>query len=70
MTTVERNRFGLFDSPVRSSEKELITLSEQEMEGQFAAGAFMMTREKAIEEGFLHPHDEQDTVIAGVEEDA
>ncbi|MBQ3060206.1 MAG: hypothetical protein IJD16_07855 [Desulfovibrio sp.] len=68
MNAVERNRFGMFDTPVRSSDKELITLTPDEMKGQLAAGAFMMSREKAIEQGFLHPHDEQDTVIAGIGE--
>lgn len=59
----ERNKYGLYDAPVRSSEKEFLPLSQEAVQAQFAAGAFMMSYEKAVEEGFLHLHDEQDTVI-------
>lgn len=66
---LERNKYGLYDSPVRTMEKEYVSISRQNMEAQLEAGAFMMTHEKAIKEGFLYPHDEQDTVIACVQED-
>ncbi len=68
MSAGERNRFGLFDVPVRSQEKEWLTLTREELEVQYEAGAFMMTGEEAIEQGFLHPYDEQDTVVVDMVE--
>jgi len=64
----KRNKYGLYDIPVRTIEKDFVPLSREAVEAQFAAGAFMMPHVKAIEEGFLHPHDDQDTVIACAEE--
>jgi len=65
--THERNKYGLYDTPVRFSEKEQIILSRAEVDAHCAAG-FMMTHEQAAKEGFLYPHDEQDTVIGCVQE--
>ena len=64
--TTERNSYGLFDAPVRSAEKEHITLSQEAIELQLEAGAFMMDREEAIAAGFINPQDEPDTVIVDV----
>lgn len=61
--TMERNSYGLFDSPVRSAKKERVTLTEADIERQLEAGAFFMDRHEAIEAGFINPQDEPDTVI-------
>ena len=66
MTTDTRNSYGLFDSPVRSAEKERVTLTESDIERQLDAGAFLLSREEAIEAGFINPQDEADTVIVTV----
>ena len=68
MSTSTRNSHGLFDSPVRSQEKETIILTQEDMERQLDAGAFAMSREEAIQAGFLHPNDELHTVTVKVVE--
>ena len=64
--TKERNRYGLFDAPVRSAEKEHVTLTQADIERQLDAGAFTMDRDEAIAAGFINPQDEPDTVIVDV----
>lgn len=68
MNAEKRNSYGLFDAPVRCQAKEYITLSPDDIERQLDAGAFVMSREEAIVEGFLSPHEEPDTVIVSVRE--
>lgn len=68
MNTEKRNSYGLFDAPVRSVEKERMELFPEDIKRQLEAGAFFMSREDAITEGFLSPHDEQDTVTVSVRE--
>ena len=69
MKDVPRNSFGLFDSPVRSQEKERVNLTPRHIESQLDAGAFLMSREDAVLAGFLNPHDEQDSVIVELREE-
>ena len=64
--TTKRNSYGLFDAPVRSAEKEHITLTQADIERQLDAGAFTMDRKEAIAAGFINPQEEQDTVIVDV----
>lgn len=66
MTTGKRNSHGLFDAPVRSTEKERVTLTEADIERQLDAGAFFMDRDEAIKAGFINPQNEPDTVIIDV----
>lgn len=66
MSTDTRNSYGLFDAPVRSAEKERVTLTQEDIERQLEAGAFIMDREEAIAAGFINPQDEPDTVIVDV----
>ena len=66
MNADTRNSYGLFDSPVRSTEKERVTLTQADIERQLDAGAFTLSREEAIEAGFLNPQDEPDTVIVDI----
>ncbi|WP_278593710.1 hypothetical protein [Bilophila wadsworthia] len=69
MNAEKHNSYGLFDAPLRLSEKERIPLSREDIERQLDAGAFFMSRKEAIAAGFLSPHDEPDTVIVDVRED-
>lgn len=69
MWTQKRNDFGLFDIPVRSPEKERVTLTQTDIERQLDAGAFLMSREEAVAAGFLNPYDEQDTVTVDIREE-
>lgn len=64
--TTERNSYGLFDAPVRSAEKERVTLTQADIERQLDAGAFWMDPAEAIESGFINPDDEPDSVIIDV----
>ena len=64
MSEITPNSYGLFDTPVRSPEKERVALTQADIERQLDAGAFLMSREEAVAAGFLNPYDEQDTVIA------
>lgn len=66
----ERNRFGLYDAPNRTLERERVTFTQDEMQRQLEAGAFALSREEAIEAGFLNPQDEPDTVSIDIREDA
>lgn len=66
MSEITPNSYGLFDTPVRSPEKERVTLTQVDIERQLDAGAFLMSREEAIAAGFIHEHDEQDSVIADI----
>ena len=66
MAEQKRNAHGLFDIPVRFSEKERVTLTQADIERQLDAGAFLMSRVEAIAAGFIHEHDEQDSVIADI----
>ncbi len=68
MNNATPNTHGLFDAPVRTIEKERVTLSQADIERQLDAGAFLMSREEAIAAGFLHEHDEQDSVVADIVE--
>lgn len=68
MKEQKRNTHGLFDIPMRSPEKERVTLTAADIERQLNAGAFLMSREEAIAAGFIHDHDEQDGVVADVVE--
>ena len=68
MSEITPNSYGLFDTPVRSLEKERVTLTQVDIERQLDAGAFLMSREEAVAAGFLNPHDEQDTVIVDIRE--
>jgi hypothetical protein len=67
--TQECNSFGLFDAPVRSSSKDHIVLSHEDIERLLDAGAFMMDREEAIAAGFIDPQDEPDTVIVAIQQE-
>lgn len=67
--TTERNSYGLYDAPVRSAGKERVTLTQEDIERQIEAGAFMMEREEAIAAGFINPQDEPDTVIVDIRRD-
>lgn len=69
MSEITPNSYGLFDTSVRSPEKERVTLTQVDIERQLDAGAFLMSREEAVAAGFLNPYDEQDTVIVDIREE-
>ncbi len=69
MNEIIPNSYGLFDAPVRTIEKERVTLTQADIERQLDAGAFLMSREEAVAAGFLNPYDEQDTVIVDIREE-
>ena len=69
MSEITPNSYGLFDTPVRSPEKERVALTQADTERQLDAGAFLMSREEAVAAGFLNPYDEQDTVIVNIREE-
>jgi len=66
MDTKTRNSFGLYDAPVRSSGKERVTLTQEDMERQLDAGAFALDWAEAVESGFINADDEPDTVIIDI----
>ena len=69
MSEITPNSYGLFDTSVRSPEKERVTLTQVDIERQLDAGAFLMSREEAVAAGFLNPYDEQDPVIVDIREE-
>ena len=66
MNTNTRNSHGLFDSPIRSQGQETVFLTEADIEKQLDAGAFLLSREEAIEAGFLAPYDTAESVIVEI----
>ena len=69
MSEITPNSYGLFDTSVRSPEKERVTLTQVDIERQLDAGAFLMSRKEVVAAGFLNPYDEQDTVIVDIREE-
>lgn len=66
----ERNSRGLFDMPVPVRKKELMVISQSEFERQLDEGAFFMSHDEAVKQGFIHPDYEPDTVMVGFGEEA
>ena len=66
MDTNTRNSHGLFDSPIRSKGQEIVFLTEEDIEMQLDAGAFVLSREEAIEAGFIDPDDLADVVTVQI----
>ena len=66
MNNATPNTHGLFDAPVRSIEKECVTLTRADIERQLDAGAFLMSREEAVAAGFLNPLEEPDAVLVDI----
>jgi hypothetical protein len=64
MNTHTRNSHGLFDAPVPLEEQEIIVLTQQDMEDQLEAGAFLLDREEAIQAGFLNPYNDDTALVA------
>ena len=69
MNTKKRHKYGMFDISLHTQEKEVITLSRNDIERQLDAGAFFMSHEEALEAGLISPYGEPDTVIVAVQED-
>ena len=66
MNDATPNTHGLFDAPVRTIEKERITLTRADIERQLDASAFLMSREEAVAAGFLNPLEEPDAVLVDI----
>lgn len=66
MNDATPNTHGLFDAPVRTIEKERVTLTRADIERQLDAGAFLMSREEAVAAGFLNPLEEPDAVLVDI----
>lgn len=66
MNDATPNAHGLFDAPVRTIEKERVTLTQADIERQLDAGAFLMSREEAVAVGFLNPLEEPDAVLVDI----
>lgn len=66
MNDATPNTHGLFDAPVRTIEKERVTLTQTDIERQLDAGAFLMSREEAVAAGFLNPLEEPDAVLVDI----
>ena len=64
--TQRQTRTVSFDAPVRTIEKERVTLTVADIERQLDAGAFLMSREEAVAAGFLNPLEEPDAVLVDI----
>ena len=53
------NKYGLYDAPVRVLERESIRLTPAMIEEQLDEGAFLLSREQALEAGLLSPYDDE-----------
>ena len=66
MNDATPNAHGLFDAPVRTIEKERVTLTQADIERQLDAGAILMSREEDIAAGFLNPLEAPDAVLVDI----
>ncbi len=58
------NSYGMYDSPKRDAEREPLALTQEELQRQLEAGAFVLDKDKAIESGLVSPYDDEtDTVL-------
>ena len=64
----KRNKYGLFDAPIRTQEKDIISLTAKEIEEQLNSGGFVLSHNEALDLGLLNTHDAQDTVIVNIME--
>lgn len=62
-----RNSHGLYDAPLHFEEMECVRLTLEDLSRQLDAGAFLLSREEARENGLLSPYDEQDVIIVKFE---
>lgn len=65
MQTKNRNSHGLFDAPVRNTDKKppVVIMTQKDIEAQMEVGAFLMRRADAIAKGFINPLEDPDTVV-------
>ena len=71
MSITTTNKYGLFDAPIRATERERIRLTPAMLEEQLDAGAFLLSREQALAVGLLSPYDDEtvcDVIITEHEE--
>ena len=62
MNEEKRNKYDLFDAPLKSPMKKRITLTSEMLQQQLDAGAFFMTHEEAVKAGLLSPYGNDDAV--------
>ncbi|MDR3176040.1 MAG: hypothetical protein LBU06_05860 [Desulfovibrio sp.] len=59
MNTPSRNSHGLYDSPKRNVTREPLALTQDELQRQLEAGAFVMDRDEALKSGLVSPYDDE-----------
>ena len=71
MNTPTRNSFGLFDAPVRNTDKKppVVFMTQKDIEAQMEAGAFLMRHADAIAKGFINPLEDPDTVVVSIRQE-
>ena len=71
MNTPTRNSYGLFDAPVRNTDKKtpVVFMTQKDIEAQMEAGAFLMRRADAIAKGFINPLEDPDTVVVSIRQE-
>jgi hypothetical protein len=64
MSTPQRNSHGLYDAPNFGAKREPLAISQEDLQRQLEAGAFVLDRDEAIRCGLVNPYDDEtDTVI-------
>lgn len=66
MNDATPNAHGLFDAPVRTIEKERVTLTQADIERQLDVGQFLVSREEAVAAGFLNPLEEPNALLVDI----
>lgn len=54
-----RNSHGLYDAPNRTAAREPLVLTQDELQRQLEAGAFVLDKKKAIKCGLVSPYDDE-----------
>ena len=71
MNTPTRNSYGLFDAPVRNTDKKppVVFMTQKDIEAQMEDGAYLMRRADAIAKGFINPLEGPVTVVVSIRQE-
>lgn len=59
-----RNSHGLYDMPKLNATREPLALTQDDLQRQLEAGAFVMDKDEAIKNGLVSPYDDETDTIA------
>ncbi len=59
-----RNSYGMYDAPKRDAKREPLVLTQDDLQRQLEAGAFVLDEDAAVASGLVCPYDDEtDTIV-------